>query len=245
VVAVVHDQFTGKPEVILKIPPEPTGSEIIFVAVLRSFLSQNKIPHRKQRGNSELMNDRQDIRKIIRLKRSQLSHHARLQASLEITHYISNTLWFRRSKRIAFYQAVRGELDPAHLMHCAWKMHKTCYLPICHPLHQSRLLFAPYFPDDLLQPNRYGILEPSIKKNTLCKPFALDLVFMPLLAFDANGNRLGSGKGYYDRTFGYLRRFKHSFKPLLVGLAYNFQEVEHLLAQPWDIPLDKIIVGTP
>ncbi len=190
--------------------------------------------------------DRSTIRRNIRQKRAKLSSITRLQASFEISHYIANTLWFRKSQRIAFYQAVQGELDPAKLMQQAWQMHKTCYLPICHPLHQHKLLFAPCFPGDLLKPNHYGILEPSLKKQAPCKPFALDIVFTPLVAFDPMGNRLGSGKGYYDRTFAYLRRFTHPFKPLLVGLAYGFQEVEEIQAESWDIPLDKIIiVNTP
>jgi len=192
------------------------------------------------------MNDRQTLRQKIRLKRQQLSSASRLQASLEISHYIANTAWFRRSQRIAFYQPVRGEIDPSHLMHRAWEMHKTCYLPVCHPLNHQMLLFVPYFPNDALKPNRYGILEPNIKIHTACKPFALDLVFTPLVAFDNDGNRLGSGKGYYDRTFAYLRRFPHQSRPLLAGLAYGFQEVEQLPVQPWDIPMNKIIaIDTP
>lgn len=188
--------------------------------------------------------DRNTIRQSIRAQRAQLSPQICLQASSEISHAIANTLWFRRSQRIAFYQAVRGEIDPFELMQQAWRKHKTCYLPVCDPLKQQKLLFSPYFPGDKLHPNRYGILEPCIKKHPLCKPFALDLVFLPLVAFDKYGNRLGSGKGYYDRTFAYLRRFSHPLKPMLVGLAYGFQEVEQITAQPWDIPLDKIIVVT-
>lgn len=191
------------------------------------------------------MDDPQNIRLAIRKKRQQLSSIFHFQASLAINHYIVSTPWFRRSRRIAFYQAIQGELDPSHLMRCAWKMHKTCYLPICYPLNRQSLLFMPYFSGEKLQLNRYGILEPCIGTHAFCKPFALDLVFMPLVAFDREGNRLGWGKGYYDRTFAYLRRFPLQSKPLLVGLAYGFQEVEQILAQPWDIPLHKIIVVNP
>lgn len=190
------------------------------------------------------MNDRHTIRQTIRLQRQQLSPASRSFISLEISHYIANTLWFRRSQRIAFYQAIQGEIDPIHLMRCAWKMHKTCYLPVCHPLHQQRLLFIPCFPNTPLKRNPYGILEPDLKKSLpSCKLFALDLVFMPLLAFDSNGNRLGYGKGYYDKTFAYLRYFPQQKKPMLVGLAYDFQEIDKLVTQPWDIPIDKVIVA--
>jgi 5-formyltetrahydrofolate cyclo-ligase len=188
------------------------------------------------------MNDRQTIRQNIRLKRKQLSPALAFQASLAMGHYIVNTSWFRNSRRIAFYSAVQGELDPCYVMQRALNMQKHCYLPVCHPLHFQTLFFAPYYSDSLLKPNRYGILEPDIKIHPPCKPFTLDLVFMPLLAFDKKGHRLGSGKGYYDRTFAYLQRTPAALKPLLVGLAYQFQQVEQIAAQPWDIPLDKVIV---
>lgn len=188
------------------------------------------------------MNDRHLIRQTIRQKRRQLPASVRRNASIEICHYIANTLWFRRSQRIAFYLPIAGELDPAYLIQRAWQMGKTCYLPVCHPLHHASLLFVAYAPNDQLTLNRYGILEPSLKHRSACKPFALDLVFTPLLAFDAQGNRLGSGKGYYDRTFAYRRVFPTQLRPMLVGLAYTLQEVAQLPAQAWDIPLDKVIV---
>jgi 5-formyltetrahydrofolate cyclo-ligase len=181
------------------------------------------------------MHTRQIVRQTIRLKRQQLSPATHYSAAVELSHFIANALWFRRSQRIAFYQAMPGEVDPRCLMQRALDLHKTCYLPVCDPLHRQRLFFVPYFSGMPLKYNRYGIAEPSLKIYPPCKPFALDLVFVPLVAFDRCGNRLGSGKGYYDRTFAHQ-------KPQLVGLAYDFQEVPQLIPQPWDIPLDKIVV---
>ena len=186
------------------------------------------------------MIQRQTIRSCLRRQRQQLPIAIQLKSSLEANLYIANTPWFNRSRRIAFYQSAYGEPDLSQLMHCAWSRKKACYLPVCHPLHQHSLLFAPYFPDQTLQLNRYGILEPD--SRIFCKPFTLDVVCMPLLAFDQWGNRLGSGKGYYDRTFAYLRRALNPCKPLLVGIAYDFQEVDALPVEDWDVPLDKIIV---
>ena len=191
------------------------------------------------------MNDRQTIRLGIQKKRSQLSPTTYLQAAIEMSDYVANTTWFRRSRHIAFYQAVRGELDSSYLFQRAWEMGKVCYLPVCHPLHHQSLLFLPYFPGEKLIQNRYGIFEPDIRTHHPRKPFALDLVFTPLLAFDAYGNRLGSGKGYYDRTFAYFRYFPNTSRPLLVGLAYAFQEVAKISAESWDVPLDKMVIFQP
>src|SRR5690606_40461575 len=62
---------------------------------------------------------------------------------------------------------------------------------------------------------------------------------LPLVAFDARGNRLGMGGGFYDRTFARAPRAR-TLRPRLVGLAHHFQQVASLPAEPWDIPLDAI-----
>jgi 5-formyltetrahydrofolate cyclo-ligase len=65
-------------------------------------------------------------------------------------------------------------------------------------------------------------------------------VLVPLVGFDRRGNRLGSGGGWYDRSFAFLRDVPRPARPILVGIGYHFQEVEKLDAQPWDIPMDFI-----
>lgn len=186
------------------------------------------------------MFDRQTIRQNMRRQRQLLTEATRADAASAISRYIVSTAWFLRSQRIAFYYAVNGEVDPFPLMQRAWQMGKNCYLPICHPL-KSSLLFARYSPGDPVIINRYGIIEPLHKRH-LCKPWALDLVFTPLIAFDSNGNRLGSGMGYYDQTFAYTHRLPAACRPLLVGLAYDFQQVEQLTPKHWDVALDEVVV---
>jgi len=72
------------------------------------------------------------------------------------------------------------------------------------------------------------------------KPHALDLILLPLVAFDKSGHRLGMGGGYYDRTLAFLAHRRLWRKPHLLGTAYQFQQLETLPTQPWDIPLDGI-----
>jgi 5-formyltetrahydrofolate cyclo-ligase len=83
-------------------------------------------------------------------------------------------------------------------------------------------LFSIYEPDDVLKKNRFGILEPEINFKKIIPAWALDIVFTPLIAFDSEGNRLGMGGGFYDRTFSFLHNSKRSH-PHLIGLAYEFQ----------------------
>ena len=69
----------------------------------------------------------------------------------------------------------------------------------------------------------------------------LDIVFVPLVAFDLNGFRIGMGSGYYDRTFEKKLAIKDPKYPVLIGLAYEFQKQECLNHQPWDVPLDMVV----
>jgi len=130
-----------------------------------------------------------------------------------------------------------GELDPFYLMATAWEMGKHCYLPVLTPTHDKSLLFAPYEPDAPLVHNQFGIPEPRIAARHLIKARNLDLVIMPLVAFDRRGNRIGMGGGYYDRTLGFLNARTQWRKPRLVGIGYSFQEVSSIGSEPWDVPL--------
>jgi 5-formyltetrahydrofolate cyclo-ligase len=122
------------------------------------------------------------------------------------------------------------------LIKLIWQQNKCCYLPIL--TKEKTLLFVRYSPGDELEPNRYGIPEP-VNKIQQIAPQALDLVILPLLAFDNAGHRLGTGGGYYDRTFAFLNQNKkNNIKcPLLLGLAYASQQAIALPVDAWDIPL--------
>lgn len=151
---------------------------------------------------------------------------------------------FRQSKRIAFYHAVNGEIDPRPLLDEALSRGKTPYLPILRRDTVTGLWFAPYQHNSKLQLNRFGIPEPVCVQRQLIKPWALDLVFVPLVAFDDQGHRLGMGGGYYDRTFAFKLQRSHLTGPVMVGLAHNLQHRPSIASNPWDIALDWVITET-
>lgn len=188
------------------------------------------------------LSDRQSIRFDIREQRSELSLSVQSQAARAITSFIAEKDWFKQSSHLAFYAAVRNEIDPYLLLEKACQLGKTCYLPVRLPFKYDQLHFIAYFPGDPLTINDYGILEPLVDIRTPCELNILDSVLMPLLAFDRLGNRLGSGKGYYDKTFAHLLDIASKHKTTLVGLGYEFQQVDELKAESWDVPLDKAVV---
>jgi 5-formyltetrahydrofolate cyclo-ligase len=191
----------------------------------------------------DLVLNKKSLRSSIKAKRLSLTHQQCLSLAQHMSRQLFNTPWFLRSRCLAFYVPVKGEMNTHLLMQKALHMGKQCYLPVLQPqpFNHQPLCFMPYTSLDELITNRYGILEPVFKTHKLIPSWALDIVFLPLVAFDKQLNRLGMGKGYYDRNFSYIHDFPQHQRPLLVGLGYEFQYVEKLPAEKWDIPLDYVV----
>ncbi|MCK4608373.1 MAG: 5-formyltetrahydrofolate cyclo-ligase [Gammaproteobacteria bacterium] len=181
------------------------------------------------------------LRQQLCHKRAKLNHKFRNQSANHITDVVISYSEFKQSSNIAAYIAVNGELDPALILEHAAREHKNCYLPVL--TNKQDLMFAKYQPGDKLVNNRFNIPEPihDNSPDKLIAPEQLDLVIVPLVAFDKNSNRIGMGCGYYDRTFAFRKQAPDSSKPFLLGIAYGFQEQKEIIPEPWDVQLDNII----
>lgn len=176
----------------------------------------------------------------MRSQRLALSDNRQQEASAGLTTALSTSPVFKNSRHIAFYLANGGEIDPQPLLQKAWQLNKSCYLPILDGNGENRLFFAPYTQESRLIDNRYGIPEPEHETQHQHPAVQLDLVLVPLVAIDSQGNRLGMGKGFYDRTFEFLQSVPRPGKPVLIGLAHSFQQVEQIDINPWDVALDGV-----
>ena len=112
---------------------------------------------------------------------------------------------FNSAKHIALYHAFDGEIPTLPIAQIIWQAGKCCYLPKIQPA-EKQLQFVPYTQDTQMQSNDFGILEPVCNQHDIIQPQQLDLVLMPLVAFDNQGNRLGMGGGYYDHTFAFTAK---------------------------------------
>ena len=180
-----------------------------------------------------------DLRPALRQRRMALPPAVQLAAARAIAGRIAALPQFRRSRRIGAYLAVRGEIDCGPLLSWARRAGKQIYLPRVRD--DGRLDFQRSRRAAPLRRNRFGIMEPDDPAQPLRTAAALDIVFVPLLAFDRRGNRLGMGGGFYDRSLGL--RYGVRPRPLRIGLAYDFQHQPRLARAWWDVPLD--IVVTP
>jgi 5-formyltetrahydrofolate cyclo-ligase len=178
------------------------------------------------------------LRQTIRQQRKSLPPHETAACAEQLAQNARKHPAVLRSHRIAAYLASDGEIDPLPLLESLWSSGKQVYLPVLVPFSPQKLWFARFNRNDMLAYSRFGIPEPV--KRDLIKPCALDLVFTPLVAFDAAGHRIGMGGGFYDRTFAFLHQRQHWHKPRLVGLAYEFQKQACIKPNCWDVPLDAI-----
>jgi 5-formyltetrahydrofolate cyclo-ligase len=182
---------------------------------------------------------REQLRKTKRQQRRNLDDHQQDLHAQSIAQQLGRHPLFLNASRVAFYLAEDGEIDPAYLIHKAWQYKKQVYLPILPPTGHS-LFFAPYYPDSTLAPNRFGINEPDCHPSQWIRARQLNLILLPLVAFDEELNRLGMGGGYYDRSLAFTRHRKQWHSPHLIGLAHELQKVDQLPCESWDVPLNMI-----
>lgn len=181
------------------------------------------------------------LRRSLRLRRQQISLYQQRTAAVRICQQIARLPAWQGARRVALYCASDGEVNPHLLMAMAWRQGKQVYLPVLHPFKPGYMLFVRAFPGESLQRNRWGIEEPRLRLTNCIPAALLDLVLLPLVGFDGEGRRLGMGKGYYDRAFGF--RLSGKSRPRLIGLGHACQEVStgEIFEAAWDVRLDKLV----
>jgi 5-formyltetrahydrofolate cyclo-ligase len=180
---------------------------------------------------------RNQLREQLRARRAALTAAERIAAAGGVARQLESLPEFLVDQHVAGYWAVRGEVPLLAVVASLRRREQAFYLPV---LTGDALCFAPWRVDEPLTPNRYGIPEPQRAPADCTAPADIELVLVPLLGFDRRGNRLGSGAGYYDRSFAFLTTGERPRPPVLVGIAYACQEVPALAAEAWDVPLDFV-----
>lgn len=184
------------------------------------------------------MTSRDELRSRLRRQRERLRPAERVAAANGVAAVLEQLPEFLVDPLVAGYWAVGGELPLHAALVSLMSRGQTYHLPVLRP--GRRLAFAPWRNGVELGANRYGIPEPACADADLVAPAALDLVLVPLLGFDRSGRRLGTGGGYYDRSFAFLKGGARPAQPVLVGIGYSFQETDGLAAQDWDIQMDFV-----
>ena len=180
--------------------------------------------------------DRKLLRRELRQRRRDIPAAQRIAAAESLATRLLALPFLPGSGDVAGYWAMDGEIA-LHVL----QMRLPPPLRYCLPvLCGDRLRFAPWRPGDPLTTNRFGIPEPEADEATLLEPAAMALVLVPLVGFDARGQRLGMGGGWYDRSFAFRNEAGARRPPWLVGTGFGLQQVEALEPEPWDVALDAI-----
>ena len=179
------------------------------------------------------MNDLTALRQTIRDKRKQLSPDIVMTATNQVCQSIITLPEYQGSQHIACYVSDENEIDPVNIIEDANKHHKSLYFPV---LQGKTLQFCLITQQTQFKKNKFDILEPLCQTSDFIPIQDIDLFLIPLVAFDAQCHRIGRGAGYYDRTL--VDRNKNA---TLIGLAYEFQKVDRIIPEDWDVKMDYIV----
>ena len=133
---------------------------------------------------------------------------------------------------IAGYYPSNYEVNTLNFLEEASKKKFKIVLPVIKS--SNKMSFKSWIFKEPLYVNKFGILEP----NNLGKEIIPDLIMVPLVAFDRKLNRIGYGKGYYDRSLQKISKIKK--KIITLGMAYSFQKCATIPANKYDFKLDYI-----
>ncbi|WP_164078341.1 5-formyltetrahydrofolate cyclo-ligase [Alteromonas facilis] len=181
------------------------------------------------------------LRAQYRAARNALTADQQSHAAQQLCLQFTQAIQLQSEQHVGVYIANDGELSLSAVITQCWAKGINTYLPVLNTQQDGFLYFIHYHQDSPMQINRFGIPEPEFDKNSCITVENIDVLLMPLVAFDTQGKRLGMGGGFYDRT---LAELGQSNKPSLIGIAHDCQESEYIPDEPWDIPLNHILTPT-
>lgn len=185
----------------------------------------------------ELNASKKLIRERMHKQRNSLSFEEVREKSKKIKDTLFSLSYIKESNKIMTYVSFKNEVSTIDIINELLKMGKEIIVPICdtkdYTLIPSRILSM-----DELSVSYFGIMEPKEPFIRPVDPKDIDVILVPGLAFDRNRNRLGHGKGFYDR---FLRGVKDD--AIKIALAYDFQILDSIPVEDWDIPMDLIITN--
>lgn len=170
---------------------------------------------------------KEDIRRNIRARKSLLTAHEKLDAATHVFDMLEKTAAFMLADTVLMYHSLPDELS-THEFIDKWHGRKRFFLPRVNGVNLDIL---PY-DRSRLHLGSFHIEEPD--GDDLASIDDIDMVVVPAVAYDPRGNRVGRGKGYYDRMLGDCKATK-------VGVAYDFQLVDEIDAEPHDVGVDIVI----
>lgn len=171
--------------------------------------------------------NKKELRKYIRKLVAQMSVEEKMNEARCVFHHIENSDIFKNRVNIMLFASLPDEI-PTHDTLERWAKSKNIYLPRVNGDNLDIIKYQP----GMLHKGSYDIMEPE--GNDTVEPTILDLIIVPGVAFDRQGNRLGRGKGFYDR-------FLSQTHAVTIAVCFDCQLVDHIPTEPHDLPAKFVV----
>lgn len=178
-----------------------------------------------------MLMDKKELRTLIAQNKKETSRAAILDLSGPILRRLAVHPRFIAARTVLLYHSLPDEVDTQDFVRY-WSLRKCILLPT---VKGKDIELHRYAAEDHLETGAFGIQESTGEVFT--DYASIDLAVIPGVAFDAEGNRLGRGQGFYDRL---LTRLQH-YNIYKIGVCFDFQRVEHVPTEPHDIPMNEIL----
>ena len=175
--------------------------------------------------------DKTAVRKQMRELKRAVPAEEKLRRSEVVMRRVEQTPLFAEAKVVLLYWSMADEVQ-THAFVNRWYKDKVVLLPC---VDGDDLVLRQYTgPECLVAGEQFGIGEPASTPEWTALD-KVDLIMVPGVAFDRTGNRMGRGRGFYDRL---LKSTPHAAK---IGVAYDFQLLDSIPVEPHDVAMDCVI----
>ena len=172
-------------------------------------------------------------RKAARAARQGMTAGQRAEKSAVICEKLKALDEIRSAKTIFSYLGLWDEVDLGAFDAWARAEGKKVAYPVCGKRGQMEI-YVPASMDDLVK-DTMGITAPDPEKSDHIEPADVDVILLPMVAFDSENRRMGQGGGFYDRYLVRSPESKH------IAVAFSEQEVPRVITEPFDIPMDMVV----
>lgn len=175
--------------------------------------------------------NKEELREINKEKRRELLKEEINEKSTKASEIFLESNIYKNANTIMLYYPLGNEMDTSYIFKCALKDGKTVAFPITD-VKTNDLTAITVDSNTHFSKGGYKVFEPN--SNSVIDKSLIDVVIVPGIAFDKNGNRIGFGKGCYDR-------FLKGINAIKIGFGYEFQMTNEILADEFDVRMDYLI----
>ncbi|OIJ16095.1 5-formyltetrahydrofolate cyclo-ligase [Anaerobacillus arseniciselenatis] len=182
------------------------------------------------------MKPKKQLRDEMKRKLMQMNNEDYQIYSQQLQMKLLESKEWEEANTIGITISTNREVNTKPIIEAGWKQNKRIVVPKCYP-SEKKLKFYEITSFDEVEDSFFSLKEPMVTITPLVEKNEIDLLVVPGLIFDQRGYRIGFGGGYYDR---YLKEYVNN----TVSLAFNFQLLDEIPKEEFDVPINRVIINT-